>query len=408
MAKHFVPKGPQNTADPRPVHPAHNATDRWALVVGVSDYEHAHKGISNLRFAHRDAEEIAAKLKTPSCGSFPEQNVRLLTNQDATLAQVQRSLRSFLAEPKEEDLVILYFSCHGAPDPRRPEQRYFFTYDTDPGDIAGTALPMHEIQTCISRTLRAKWVVVIADACHSGALTSTKAGGADAEVQNQFMQSLKASKESLAWLTSSQANQVSFEHQEFGNGVFTHYLLRGLEGEADGFPDGNKDGMVTIQELFQYVHEKVKEQLGETAAEPQVANLFFTISNNAPDTLYFCPMYMSQRFGVYPNLFDGTGSSLSLDPGKSKEQQMEFGLESFITDFNQPFEKGLFRLFVATEAFNLAGMKQKDLPAPERAAKRGEGTRGPLMDIAKNSKRADWIIVDYPVRILNPAYSKPD
>ena len=259
MAKHFIPKGPQNTADPRPAHPAHNATDRWALVVGVSDYEHAHKGISNLRFAHRDAEEIAAKLKTPSCGSFPEQNVRLLTNQDATLAQVQRSLRSFLAEPKEEDLVILYFSCHGAPDPRRPEQRYFFTYDTDPGDIAGTALPMHEIQTCISRTLRAKWVVVIADACHSGALTSTKAGGADAEVQNQFMQSLKASKESLAWLTSSQANQVSFEHQEFGNGVFTHYLLRGLEGEADGFPDGNKDGMVTIQELFQYVHEKVKE-----------------------------------------------------------------------------------------------------------------------------------------------------
>ena len=149
-------------------------------------------------------------------------------------------------------------------------------------------------------------------------------------------------------------------------------------------------------------------QLGETAAEPQEAMLFFTISNNAPDTLYFCPMYMSQRFGVSPNLFDGTGSSLSLDPGKSNEQQMGFGLESFIADFNQPFEKGLFRLFVATEAFNLAGMKQENLPAPERAAKRGEGARGPIMDIAKNSKRADWIIVDYPVRILNPAYSKPD
>jgi len=174
MAKTARPKGPQSTSDSRSVNISHNAVDRWALVVGVSDYEHAHKGISNLRFAHHDAEKFSAKLKTPACGSFPQHNVRLLTNKDATLFQVQRALRSFLAEPKEDDLVIIYFSCHGAPDPRRPDQRYFFTYDTDPGDIAGTALPMHEIQTCISRTLRAKWVIVIADALHSGALTATK------------------------------------------------------------------------------------------------------------------------------------------------------------------------------------------------------------------------------------------
>ena len=132
-------KGPQIIPAAPPAYVSHPIIDRWALVVGVSEYEHAEKGISNLRFAHHDAERFSAKLKTPACGSFPDRNVRLLTNKEATLSQVQRALRSFLAEPKEDDLVIIYFSCHGASDPRRPDQRYFFTYDTDPGDIAREA-----------------------------------------------------------------------------------------------------------------------------------------------------------------------------------------------------------------------------------------------------------------------------
>ncbi|MFZ4427879.1 MAG: caspase family protein [Saprospiraceae bacterium] len=148
--------------------------------------------------------------------------------------------------------------------------------------------------------------------------------------------------------------------------------------------------------------------LAETPTETQKATLFFTISNNAPQTLYFCPMYMSQRYGVYPNLFDETGMSFSVDPGKNREGKMSYVLESFIPEFNQPFEKGLLRLFVATEAFNLSGMKLDDLPAPERAAKRGEVEKGITMGIARSGKRADWIIVDYPVRILNPAYAKPE
>ena len=144
-------------------------------------------------------------------------------------------------------------------------------------------------------------------------------------------------------------------------------------------------------------------RLGESPTDPQQANLFFTITNNGQHTHYFCLMYMSQRYGVYPNLFDSTAMSFSLDPGKSKEGSMPYLLEPFISDFNQPFEKGLFRLFVTTEAFNLAGMKLEDLPPPERTAKRGED-KGIMMGMAEKSKRADWVIVDYPVRIINMAF----
>jgi uncharacterized caspase-like protein len=267
MARRNSSKGPRQTDTESYQQHSYANINRWALVVGISDYEYGGKGINPLRYAHLDAEQFAVKLKSPACGSFPEHNVKLLTNEGATLIQVQKALRSFLSEPKEEDLVIIYFSGHGAPDPKRPEQRYFFTFDTHPEDISGTALPMREIRTCVAETLRAKWVVVIADACHSGALTATKSGGSDAKALNQFMSSLKNSKKSLAWLTSSQANQLSYEpphDSELENGVFTHFLLRGMDGEADGFPNRDKDGVVTIEELFEYVREKVKEYTGGT------------------------------------------------------------------------------------------------------------------------------------------------
>lgn len=109
---------------------------------------------------------------------------------------------------------------------------------------------MREIRTCVQPNPACQVGGGHCDACHSGALTATKSAGGDAAALNAFMESLQSSKKSLAWLTSSQANQVSFEDDDLANGVFTHYLMRGLEGDAYGYLDGQKDGWVTIQELF--------------------------------------------------------------------------------------------------------------------------------------------------------------
>ncbi|MDX2072560.1 MAG: caspase family protein [Haliscomenobacter sp.] len=257
MPKRNSAKGPSSKS--KTTTASYPVNERWALVVGVSEYEY--KGISSLQFSHRDAEQFAQLLKMPSCGSFPENNVKLLTNQKATLSEVQKALRSFLSLPKDDDFVIIYFSGHGAPDPKRLNQHYLFTYDTNPDDIAGTALPMREIRACVAETLLANRVMVIADACHSGALLNVKSGNVGAKLLNQSLNQLTNLKKSLAWITSSQAHQVSVEDTELRHGVFTYYLLRGLEGAADGFPDmnKNKDGYVTIKELFDYVEFHVKE-----------------------------------------------------------------------------------------------------------------------------------------------------
>ena len=64
-----------------------------------------------------------------------------------------------------------------------------------------------------------------------------------------------------ALLTSAEAREVALEGKQWGDGhgVFTHYLIEGIKGEADGFGGGEKDGIISIGELFEYVRHMVKE-----------------------------------------------------------------------------------------------------------------------------------------------------
>ncbi len=45
-----------------------------------------------------------------------------------------------------------------------------------------------------------------------------------------------------------------------GHGVFTHYLLEGLKGKADGLIE--KDGIITLNEIFQYTSQRVARETG--------------------------------------------------------------------------------------------------------------------------------------------------
>src|SRR5688572_4947 len=131
--------------------------NRWAIIIGISKYKNTDL---NLRYADRDAEELYQLLLTPSGGGFEQDHIKKLTNEQATKSEIGRILGSFLKKPAPEDLVIIYFACHGSPDPDRPENVYLLTFDTDPLDIAGTALPMEDIELSIRRNLLAERIVI--------------------------------------------------------------------------------------------------------------------------------------------------------------------------------------------------------------------------------------------------------
>lgn len=230
--------------------------DRWAIIVGISRYQHSGW---NLKYADRDADELYKLLLTSSGGNYKQENIHKLTNEQATTRNIRIELHDFLKQPAREDVVLLYFACHGSPDPDRPKNLYLLTHDTEPSRIAGTALPMREIELAIRETLLAEKVIVLADTCHSGAIgggIGHRSASDDSAHMKRYLQELSKARAGTALLTSAETSQVARESDQWGggHGVFTHYLLEGMRGAAD--EDNN--GIVTIGELFEYVRDNVK------------------------------------------------------------------------------------------------------------------------------------------------------
>ena len=231
--------------------------NRWAVIVGISKYKHA---ALNLQYADRDAEKLYQLLLTPQGGHFQKEYVCKLTNKEATKGNITRALRSFLKKPAREDVVIIYFACHGSPDPDRPGNVYLLTHDSDPQDVAGSALPMGDIDRALKDTLLSEKVIIMADTCHSAAIGGgirSRAVTESTRLVNRYLREISQARHGTALLTSAEANEVSFEDKKWGggHGVFTYYLLRGLKGEADA----NNNGFVAVGELFEYVRENVKK-----------------------------------------------------------------------------------------------------------------------------------------------------
>jgi Caspase domain len=235
--------------------------DRWALLVGISNY--AHEDL-NLRFAARDAQKLRETLLKPTAGAFPDDHVLPLIDDEATLANLTKALRTFLKRPAEDDLVVLFVACHGSRDRDRPDNLYLLPHDTDPEDISGTALPMREVELALQETLLSRRVVILADTCHSGGLGGAFAGirGAhdDAADLNTYLGALSTSRGGVSLMTSAMAAESSLEGKQWGDGhgVFTHFLLEGLAGKADRGPP--YDSVITVGELFDFVQRRVKEE----------------------------------------------------------------------------------------------------------------------------------------------------
>jgi hypothetical protein len=251
---------PVAAVPPPPAAPPQPVQDRWAVVIGIGTYESA--GIPRLHYTVADAEAVYQTLI--GRGGFAKEHVLLLTDKTerkATLRNIRWALGTFLSRSAhKDDTVVIFFAGHGAPevDPRGLEAdglaKYLIPSDADPEDLYSSALPMDELQTIFAR-IEAERVVAFLDTCYSGAaggrtfLTKRTRSG---QVDDLFLERLARSK-GRAILTASRPAEVSIELPELGHGVFTYYLVQGLNGAADA----NQDGIVSLQELYEYLEREV-------------------------------------------------------------------------------------------------------------------------------------------------------
>jgi hypothetical protein len=232
----------------------------WAVVVGINDYPHARQ----LKWAVNDARSFYRHLVDVI--RIPRENVTLLLNQDAGLSRLRSALGTHLKKMAvKQDMVIIYFVGHGATekDVLSPDgdglEKYILPYDVDPEDLYASALPMREISHIFYR-IQSQRIIFIADACYSGASggRTISLTGIRSNISDAFLDRITAGRGTVI-MTASGANEVSAEDEKLQHGVFTFYLLQGLSGAADA----DKDGLITVDEIYQYVSVQVPRATGQ-------------------------------------------------------------------------------------------------------------------------------------------------
>ena len=228
----FTPATPTITVD------NNSAVKIWALVVGVARYHH----MPTLKFTDDDAYQIYAFLKSPEGGALPDQQIKILIDETATRENIIATAKQLFWKADENDVVIMYFSGHG-------QQGSFLPFDYD-----GYANKMKHAELLnIFDNSKAKHKLCLADACHSGTLATPKDGYSSG--MKTFYTAFESSAGGTALFMSSRGEEVSLEDHGLRQGVFSHFLIRGLKGESDV----NKDKIVSVSELYRFVTTSVKD-----------------------------------------------------------------------------------------------------------------------------------------------------
>lgn len=236
-----------------PVEVEYNTSVKiWAVVVGVARYDH----MPVLKYTDDDAYQIFAFLKSPEGGALPDNQIKVLVDDDATRDNIIKSMRELFLKADDNDVVMIYFSGHGLPGS-------FLPFDFDGFN---NKLYHDDIQKIFKET-KAKHKLALADACHAGSMLAMRAP-IDKTLQSYY-KAFEDSDGGTALLLSSKGDEYSLEDMGLRQGIFSHFLIRGLKGEADK----NKNKIVSVQELYDFVNQKVRTYTGN-AQTPTISGKY--------------------------------------------------------------------------------------------------------------------------------------
>ena len=228
---------------------------RKALIVANDEYEQ--EALRDLLAPAADAEALGRVLDDEQIGGFTVQVVR---NEPAHVISAQ--IEELFSESRSDDVLLLHFSGHGLKS--ESGELFFAASNTRPNRLGSTAVSADFVQRCMQAS-RSRSVVLLLDCCYGGAFAQgvkVRAAG-DVNVLDSFPQERTGGGRGRAVITASSAMEYAFEGDRLADdqhrrpSVFTSALVEGL---ATGDADRDEDGWVSLNELYDYVFDKVREQ----------------------------------------------------------------------------------------------------------------------------------------------------
>lgn len=215
---------PRSDVDDVPARRA--ARKGHAVIIGIERYR---ESLPPALFAAADAR-IMARYAGAVLG-YPEENVALMTDDRASKGDFEKNLERWLANRVEkDDEVFVYFSGHGAPDPKTGDA-FLVPYDADPTYIRETGYPLKRLYAELAK-LPTQKITVALDSCFSGA------GGRSVIARGaRPLVSVKAAEApaKIAVLSASAGDEISNSYEDRGHGLFTYFLLKGLKASGPDF-----------------------------------------------------------------------------------------------------------------------------------------------------------------------------
>lgn len=269
---------------------------RFALVIGINQV--GDDRWRPLRFAHKDAFDLATVLQDRARGSYDV--VTVLTNAEQTTRdRLRAAVRQLAAEAnRPEDVVVLYVSAHGtlARDGKGNLARYLVTSDADFRRVAETAFPVEELTTLLDHSASRRRVLVLAT-CHSGSGKSLLPAEIEAELaslKGAPLRPMEDSSRAAMVLSASDWGETAREDETLQNDVYTHFLVEALTGVGDR----NGDGAVTATEAHDYARRRTwvfsqgrqrpSAEILEVGADPIVLSGFIRRSGQ-PELYSYAP-----------------------------------------------------------------------------------------------------------------------
>ncbi len=233
---------------------------RFAVLIGIGDYKSP--SIPDLSFATSDARSIYDLLTDPNRGGFPKENVKLILDRDATRLNIVDAIGDWLfRKAGPDDEVFVYYAGHGAVEKDRTGTeadglaKYLVPADAVPQKLFVTGISNGELARMF-QVLKTKRLVFFLDSCYSAGTTGlgralTATGFRAGSLSSDLYGSLAGSGQAI--IAAAKPNQVALELPKFSHGLFTKFVLDGLQGKADA----NGDGLVTLLELYPYLSKEV-------------------------------------------------------------------------------------------------------------------------------------------------------
>jgi len=275
-------------------------SDRWALIIGVSNYKDAN--IRDLKYADKDAYSFYNSL-IEKC-RFKKEQIKILLNKDATYENIRRSISGWLLKnAQKNDKIIIFFSGHGYRDIDNNNDEddgfdeFLIPFDFQSDDIS-SAIRDDEFAYWIN-SLKAENILLVLDSCFSGG--AAKAKGiinenisikGDVKIDN-FAKDIfgEVPRAGVSLLGASKAEQISFEEPKLKMGIFTYFLIDSMDKKSDM----NLDNKITIKELFDNLKPTVLKYSKANYKREQEPILIDTMKN--PFDLVYIPIELSDSAG---------------------------------------------------------------------------------------------------------------